>query len=55
MLLIERHIIKPNDTRYKYLCKYLHKSKNLYNAALYAIRQYYFSHKDEIGNKYLNY
>ena len=55
MLLIERHIIKPNDTRYKDLCEYLHKSKNLYNAALYAIRQYYFSHKDEIGNKYLNY
>ena len=55
MLLIERHIIKSSDVRYKGLLDYLHKSKNLYNTALYAIRQYYFEHKDEKKNKYLNY
>lgn len=57
MLLVEKHIIKSNDLRYKGLMDYLHKSKNLYNAATYSIRQYYFETKDndEIKNKYLDY
>lgn len=46
MLLVEKHIIKSNDLRYKGLMDYLHKSKNLYNAATYSIRQYYFETKD---------
>lgn len=55
MLLIERHIINSNDYRYKDLLDYLHKSKNLYNAALYEVRQHYFNHKDDNKNRYLNY
>lgn len=47
---VEKHQIKLSDNRYKeakYLCWL---SKNLYNATLYDIRQYYFENK-----KYLNY
>ena len=35
----------------------LHLSKNLYNAALYNVRQYYFKVKDDttVKYKYLNY
>lgn len=50
MVLIEEHIIKPTDKRYKDLRNILHLSKNLYNTALYTVRQYYFNNK-----KYLNY
>ena len=47
---VERHQIKSSDDRYpeaRHLCGL---SKNLYNATLYSVRQYYFEHK-----KYLNY
>lgn len=50
MRLVEQHIIKSNNKHYrdlKYLCRL---SKNLYNATLYAVRQYYFE-----NNKYLSY
>ena len=50
MALVEQHIIKSNNKHYKdlkYLCRL---SKNLYNATLYAVRQYYFE-----NNKYLSY
>ena len=50
MLLSEQHIIKQNNQYYKELLDLCHKSKNLYNATLYTIRQYYFN-----TGKYLNY
>lgn len=45
MQLVEQHIIKKNDNRYKILDEVCFKSKNLYNAALYEIRQYFFNTK----------
>ena len=50
MLLTEQHIIKQTNQYYKELLDLCHKSKNLYNVTLYAIRQYYFN-----TGKYLNY
>lgn len=49
MRLVEQHIIKKTDKRYKILDEIAFKSKNLYNAALYEIRQYFFETK-----KFLN-
>lgn len=45
MHLVEQHIIKKNDDRYKILDEVCFKSKNLYNAALYEIRQHFFNTK----------
>ena len=45
MQLVEQHIIKKNDERYKSLDEVCFKSKNLYNAALYEIRQHFFNTK----------
>lgn len=45
MQLVEQHIIKKNDDRYKILDEVCFKSKNLYNAALYEIRQHFFNTK----------
>lgn len=45
MQLVEQHIIKKNDSRYKILDEVCFKSKNLYNAALYEIRQHFFNTK----------
>lgn len=45
MQLVEQHIIKKNDDRYKILDEVCFKSKNLYNAALYEIRQHFFDTK----------
>ena len=50
MQLVERHVIKPTDEKFKECDLLAFKSKNLYNATLYAIRQHYFSTK-----KYKNY
>jgi putative transposase len=50
MRLVERHIIKKSDNRYSELDKICFLSKNLYNAGLYATRQFYFTDK-----KFLNY
>lgn len=57
MKLIEKHIIRPNHKHYADLKDLCHKSKNLYNAGLYMVRQYYFSVKDDpnVKFKYLNY
>lgn len=44
MKLVERHIIKTSDKRFKDLDKFTHLSKNLYNAGLYAVRQHFFEH-----------
>jgi putative transposase len=45
MQLVEQHIIKKDDERYKILDEVCFKSKNLYNAALYEIRQHFFNTK----------
>ena len=50
MRLVEQHIIKPNNRHYKELKNLCGLSKNLYNATLYEIRQYFFENK-----KYLPY
>jgi IS605 OrfB family transposase len=50
MQLVEQHIIDRNDPRYSVVDEAAFKSKNLYNAALYEIRQS-FIHE----GKYLNY
>ena len=50
MRLVEQHIIKSNHKHYNDLKNLCRLSKNLYNATLYAIRQYYFE-----TNKYLSY
>jgi putative transposase len=50
MQLVEQHIIDRNDPRYSVIDEAAFKSKNLYNAALYEIRQS-FIHE----GKYLNY
>lgn len=39
MYLVEQHIISVNDKRYKDLDRICFLSKNLYNAALYTIKQ----------------
>lgn len=50
MRLVEQHIIKPSHKYYDEILELCHLSKNLYNATLYEIRQYYFENK-----KYLSY
>lgn len=50
MQLTERHIIDRNDPRYQVIDEAAFKSKNLYNAALYLIRQSYI-----FEGKYLTY
>lgn len=50
MLLVERHIIKKSSPLYTELDSMSLLSKNLYNTALYEIRQHYFTTK-----QYLNY
>ena len=49
MILVERHIIKNNSFEYNELDNLCFLSKNLYNTALYRIRQHYFN-----TGKYLN-
>lgn len=57
MKLVQKHIIKSNHEFYKDLMEMMHLSKNLYNADLYNVRQYYFKAKDDttVKYKYLNY
>ena len=43
MYLVEQHIITINDKRYKDLDRICFLSKNLYNAALYIIKQEFLS------------
>ena len=49
MILVERHIIRKSNSLYKELDMLCILSKNLYNYALYTVRQYYFENK-----KYIN-
>lgn len=50
MQLVEQHVINKSDPRYAIIDEAAFKSKNLYNAALYEIRQSYIFQK-----QYLNY
>ena len=50
MQLVEQHVIDRKDPRYRVIDEAAFKSKNLYNAALYEVRQA-FIHE----GKYLNY
>ncbi len=50
MQLVEKHIIDRKDPRYNIIDEAAFKSKNLYNAALYAVRQAFI-----YEGKYLNY
>src|SRR6266481_8193053 len=50
MQLVEQHCIDRHDPRYSVIDKAAFKSKNLYNAALYEIRQAYIHE-----GKYLTY
>ena len=45
MNLTEKEIIYPTDERFDLIKELCHLSKNLYNAALYDVRQYYFENK----------
>lgn len=45
MDLVEKEIIYPTDDRFALLKELAHLSKNLYNASLYDVRQYYFETK----------
>lgn len=49
MQLVEQHIIKRGSTLYNELDKMTFLSKNLYNQALYRIRQFYFDNKKYLG------
>lgn len=50
MYLIEKHIINKNHAFYKECDNLCFQSKNVYNQALYNVRQYYFENK-----KYLSF
>lgn len=49
MTLTERHVINKNNPLFKKLDELCFRSKNLYNATLYRIRQEYFSSKLYLG------
>ena len=55
MKLTEIQIIQEDNQYYKDLLGLMHKSKNLYNAALYTVRQHYLKPVDGNNKKYLNY
>ena len=56
MKLVEVQIINRSNQHYKGLRDLLHKSKNLYNVAIYTVRQFYFDAiKNESDKKYLNF
>lgn len=64
MKLVERHIIKRTNINYKKLVKLTNLSCNLYNSALYVIRQHFFNKTNKqydndiashIEKTYLNY
>jgi len=42
LILVQQHIIKPNNEYFNECLNLTHLSKNLYNQALYRIRQHYF-------------
>ena len=54
MVLVEKHDIKRSSKWYKELDKLCYLSKNLYNATLYTIRQYFFQEKKCLGYNQVN-
>ena len=46
MYLSEQHLIKKNHQFFKELDEISFRSKNLYNQALFKVRQYYFDNKN---------
>src|SRR5215813_7430542 len=50
MQLVEKHLIRKTDPRFDFMDRAAFASKNLYNAALYEIRQHFI-----FCGKYLNY
>ena len=50
MILVEKHQYTKNSKHFKELDHLCFLAKNLYNSALYQVRQYFFNTK-----KYLNY
>src|SRR5260370_11609293 len=50
MQLVEKHLIRKTDPRFAFIDRAAFASKNLYNAALYEIRQHYI-----FVGKYLTY
>ena len=56
MKLTEIQIIQKDNHYYEDLLDLMHKSKNLYNVAIYTVRQFYFEAvKNESDKKYLCY
>ena len=49
MKLVEKHDFKKGSVQYKELDQLCFLSKNLYNAGLYTIRQYFFSKRKFLG------
>ena len=49
MKLTERHTIRKGHKYYEILDSEAYKSKNLYNATLYAVRQHFFEHKSYLS------
>lgn len=49
MKLTEKHTIRRGDVRYDILDQECYKSKNLYNASLYTVRQYFFENKSYLS------
>ena len=45
MQLTEQHVISRNDPRYAVIDEAAFQSKNLYNAALYEMRQAFFNER----------
>lgn len=43
--LTEKHLFRPGDPEYKELDKLAFKSKNLFNATLYSMRQFFFKNR----------
>ena len=54
MVLVEKHIIKPHHKYYDELDHLCFLSKNLYNATLYTVRQYYFENKQFLNYQAIN-
>ena len=52
MILVEQQVIKSHDQHFSPLMEMCHWSKDLYNAALYNIRQHYFESKNDSTIKY---
>jgi len=54
MKLVKQYVIKQNNNLYKQLDNLCFLSKNLYNATLYTIRQYFFNTQKYLQYKDLN-